>query len=514
MYGTLFSALTFSISGTNPASVGYVALSSNEPIAATKVEAAKTDDKAPTAESTKKAFPLRKVTVAKPEANKPVAAEKDDSGKEQPEEKKASLKSDDETVNASNGSNKIQVKHDTRRIGGKEYTFKSYKYDNGRTEVLWAPTETEASECSNGVCQRKYEAVAFEGDITKSLSKMIDKIQDSYIASSKTSKTDSKEKEEEVEEVSRGQKLLESINTSCDKSSKEVSSQIECKADKFISYLNKKLDKQKKKLDITEDEALEFFTENIKDGLKEMLTHKFQMPVAYNNNYYDNYSMTMDLNEEKRAAEKEKNAALKIIRNLLRNLGAKYKDVRKEVSKLYNESVSDQAKEALLNYRDMKLAEKNKDLVGQRYNFGSFMMNDQYLRSLDTDLFSSVSSGLYDSKSLMENSYFNQIMRDLNNSHAGICITYSKEIGQASDSCGSVSGGYTNDLMSLNGINFSNGASNANRLGRGTVSNQIRSGSAGSSFIRLDNGQVINNGRGTLSTGSSGNRLTPGIRGH
>jgi hypothetical protein len=512
LYGSLFSALTFSISGTNPVTEGSANLAAELPAAEVRTEAK------PAAPKVIRLGKVNEAGIAKPSAastaETPVAVEKLQAAPAV-DEKKTSLKSDEHVQNeVSNGNSKIQVKRGTRKIGETEYKFTSYKYENGETQVLWEPEGTEAIECSSGDCQRSVQARVFKGDITDSLSKMVDKIEKDILDKKKdqakgTKPTD--DTDEETEEQSRGQKLLESINTTCDKGNKEVGEQIECKVDKYLVYLNKKLDKQKKKIEITDDEALDFFNEHLKDGLKEMLTHKFAMPVVYSNDSYDQYNTAMELNEEKALARKEKDKAVKLIKNLLRNLGSKYKDVKKEVSKLHNESVTDQAKEALMNYRDMKIAEKNKDLVGQRYNFGSFVMNDEFLRSLDRDLYSGISSGLYDARKTMDSSFLSQIMRDLNNSHTGICQTYSREIGQSIESCGTSTGVSSSDSLS-NLIR--NSVSNASRGGRGDVNSAPQS----SGGVRiLQNGRLLNgNGNSSINTnlGTTTNRVAPGMRGN
>lgn len=494
MYGTLFSALTFTISGTNPTTAGSVSLSAELP-AQEAIASEASKEAAPTGNK-RKPFPLRRLDIAAKAIEAPQTVEK--VTESLPEVKKASLES---APPAKDGTFE-----DTKTINGKQYEF-TFIRKGENTKVIWSLKDTEALECSSGDCLRESGVRTLKGDVTKNFSDMVSHIEKNYLSKAEQKTAKIEKEEEEVEEISKGQRLLESINTTCDKS-KEVASQIECKVDKFISYLNKVRE-------ITENEALDFFNDSLKDGLKEMLTHKFSMLVSYNNTYYDNYSAMLDLNEEKRAAQKEKDTAVKLVKNLLKSIGAKYKDVRKEASKLYNDSVTDQAKEALLNYRDMKLAEKNKDVVGQRYNMGSFLMNDEFLRSLDRDLFAGISGGLYDSKSMMENSYFNQIMRELNNSHAGICITYSKEIGQSAEGCGSVTGGFNNDLLNMNGTNSINTQINNALRNSGRGTNQMNSVSVGNqNGVRiLVNGAVQNSGTSNNISGSQNNRLVP-VRGN
>lgn len=511
LYGSLFSALTFSISGTNPVTEGSANLAAELPAAEVRTEAK------PAAPKVIRLGKVNEAGIAKPSAastaETPVAVEKLQAAPAV-DEKKTSLKSDE---HAQEEKSKVQLKEEkNKEIDDINYDITYIKYSDGTARAFWIQSsKTEAKECTSNDCRKLDGSKVFSKENAESFSDMLASIKKDILENKKdqvkgTKPTD--DTDEETEEQSRGQKLLESINTTCDKGNKEVGEQIECKVDKYLVYLNKKLDKQKKKVEITDDEALDFFTENLKDGLKEMLTHKFAMPVVYNNDSYDQYSTAMELNEEKALARKEKDKAVKLIKNLLRNLGSKYKDVRKEVSKLYNESVTDQAKEALMNYRDMKLAEKNKDLVGQRYNFGSFVMNDEFLRSLDKDLYSGISSGLYDSRKTMDSSFLSQIMRELNNSHTGICQTYSREIGQSIDTCGTSTGVSSTDSLS-NLIR--NSVSNASRGGRGDVNSAVQSG--GSVRI-LQNGRLLNGNGGNSSintnTGAPASRIAPGMRGN
>lgn len=507
MYGTLFAALTFTISGTKIVpSEGSISLATQAPPGETKPPEVKQ-------------FTLRKANVAAAAttATEPTSTEK---AIATPQQTPVAATADTK-IEAPNSSKKIRVTNEKRKIGDTEYLFKYYQYEDGseKSFVLYEPINgTEAKNC-DGNCLQTYPVV--NNETTLNISQLAEKIEKDILAANKTNKSDStpkkenenKDEDSEEVELTKGERILEKINEKCDKSSKEASSQIECKVEKFIDALNKKLDKQKQKIEITEDEASDFFNEYIKDGLKEMLTHKFTMPIMYNNSIYETQDIAWELNKEKEDATKEKNKAVKLIKNLLKNIAAKYKDVRAETTKLHNEAVSEQAKEALLNYQNMKRAEKNKDILGQRSNFGSFVMNDEFLRSLDRDLYSGISSGLYDSRSLMENSFYNQVMRDLNNSHSGICISYSRALGQSTDGCGTTSGYSNNDLLNLPA---SSGAiSNSLRSsGRGNVLGNMQSGSVNGGVRILTNGVPSTNSGSSPLRSSTNGRTTPLLRGN
>ncbi|MCK6599133.1 MAG: hypothetical protein L6Q37_12270 [Bdellovibrionaceae bacterium] len=533
LYSSLFAALAFSVSGTTTQTEGQATLAAEAPPTDSAAIQAKATPSTPPPfykikpnEVTSHTQPpaTTAVVTAKPDIPQP------DKPQEQP--KTATVKPSEapvETVTAALPVNTqstpqeekpkvpaqklsiIKVEYDSVLLEGTRYSYKVTTYNDGSTELSYEPQLTEGSDCSNGICRRDTSTVKFAGGSTAAdladIKRLIredlshrEKRKDATAAKTTKPAVIAKDKveNEDSEEVddSKGTKLLKTINTLCDKKSKEAADQIECKVGKFMSFLNKKLDKQKNKIDVTDDEALDFFTENIKDGLKEMLTHKFSMPLAYNDDFSDRYSMIMEFNEEKATARKEKDKAVKLIKELLRNLGAKYKDVRKEVTSLYKEAVKEQAKEALTNYRDMKVAEKNKDILGTRYNFSSFMMNNEFLKSMDQDLFSGILSGMSDSRNLVGSEFFNKIIRELTNEHNGFCRSYNREIGLNVDSCGSTYGTSIGnydilDNSSINGITNSSRTMNL----RGNNSSTLRSGTTGT-------GRVLRSGTRNSSTGT------------
>lgn len=548
MYGTLFSALTFSISGTNPTSVGHVSLSAELPPA----EAASTGNTTATPKPEK--APLRRVQVVKgepakaeaaskgntPATSKPEKAAPEAGEKAEPtaENKRVGAEQEappkaPEVIKASLESEKTDTKtkdgtfEGTKKINGKEYEFTIVR--NGDVaRVLWSLKSTEASECSNGICQREAGARILKGDITQNFASMISHIENNYL----TTKVDDKKKDKEAdkaddekEEKTKGQRLLESIITSCEKSSKSESSQTECKVEKFLSYLNKKYDKDKKKLDITSEEALDFFNENIKSSLQNMLTHKFAVPRYAGNSVYNsigfNLESSIELREEQADAQKQQNLAIKMIKNLIKNIGGKYNDIRKSAESLYEESMKEQSKNAISEYLNFKLFKSRNDSAGAYSSATNFTLNDQLLRSLDGNLYQGILSGLNDSRTLLGGGLYNDLVNDLRGDQGSLCVNYlmlteqQTNLSNAATMCGTSANSIQNNIIGIDRNSILNrsasGFSNADRLGRGTVSN-VRSGGAGNSFIRLENGSA--QGGNSLSTGRSNNRLTPAIRGN
>lgn len=445
LYGSLLSTLGFTISGTNPRTEGQISLSQETP-PAPAATTTKIPDKAPdkTAPTVKTIVPPTAVTASTtpPAASSPAATTSKDQAK-------------DQTINASNGKKEIRYKLLQREILKNKYDIRILEDETNGSVAIYRPSDTEGKTCEG--CEKTYSTIPLDSQTKGNIDAIVESIEQDLITRKKIESTKAKTKEsppekktadaadDSIEEdTSASDRLLESINTACDKSDKEAARQIECKVNKYITLLNRRLDKSKdkNKIVIDDDKALDFFNDNIKEGLKDMLTHKFVMPMAYNNDVYDRYSMNMEFNEEKVAAKKEQEKAISLIKKLMKELGSKYKNVRKEIAELHKDATREQAKDALLNYTQLKLAEKNKDKVGMASNYGSFVMNDDFLRSLDQNLFSDLSSGINDSRrlKLLDNGSYDDIMRLLNNSHSGLCLSYSREIGQNTDNCGSLQG--------------------------------------------------------------------------
>ena len=456
LYGSLLSTLGFTISGTNPRTEGQISLSAHSPPIASAAP-----DKAP-----EKAAPVVKTITPPPAVSTPPSTSPSPAPTPAiapPSTIAASGdQTKDQTINASNGKKEIRYKTLQRDILKNRYDIRILEDETNGSFAIYRPVDTEGKTCEG--CEKTYSTIPLDSQTKGNIDAIVTSIEQDLIARKKieSTKTETKEQRPEKkvgvaaaddgteEDTSASDKLLESINTACDKSDKEAAKQIECKVNKYITLLNRRLDKSKdkNKVVIDDDKALDFFNDNIKEGLKDMLTHKFVMPTVYNNDVYDRYSMNMEFNEEKATAKKEQEKAISLIFKLMKELGSKYKNVRKEIAELHKDATREQAKDALLNYTQLKLAEKNKDKLGMASNYGSFVMNDEFLRSLDQNLFSDLSSGINDARrlKLLDNGSYDGIMRQLNNSHSGLCLSYSRTIGQNSDSCGSLQGASLSDF--------------------------------------------------------------------
>jgi hypothetical protein len=444
LYGSLLSTLGFTISGTNPRTEGQISLSAESPPAAAAApERAAPAVKTITPPSAASTSPSPTPAIALPSTS---AASK--------------VQNKGQTINASNGKNEILYKTLQRDILKNRYDIRILEDETNGSFAIYRPVDTEGKTCEG--CEKTYSTIPLDSQTKGNIDAIVNSIEQDLITRKKIESTKTTTKEEPPkkkaadgaddvveEDTSASDRLLESINTACDKSDKEAARQIECKVNKYITLLNRRLDKSKdkNKVVIDDDKALDFFNDNIKEGLKDMLTHKFVMPMVYNNDVYDRYSMNMEFNEEKATAKKEQEKAISLIFKLMKELGSKYKNVKKEIAELHKDATREQAKDALLNYTQLKLAEKNKDKLGMASNYGSFVMNDEFLRSLDQNLFSDLSSGINDARrlKLLDNGSYDDIMRQLNNSHSGLCLSYSRAIGQNSDSCGSLQGASLSD---------------------------------------------------------------------
>ncbi len=449
LYGSLLSTLGFTISGTKPLTEGQISLSQESPPTVVATPTKAPDQTAPAARAIVS-------PIAVTASSKPPAAPSTQAASTTPTTATTSRdEAKEQTINASSGKKEIKYKILQREILRNKYDIRILEDETNGSVAIYRPSETEGKTCEG--CEKTYSTIPLDSQTKGNIDAIVESIEQDLIARKKieSSKTKAKEAltekraaaaddEDIEEETSASDRLLESINTACDKNDKEAARQIECKVNKYITLLNRRLDKSKdkNKIVIDDDKALDFFNDNIKEGLKDMLTHKFVMPMIYNNDVYDRYSMNMEFNEEKVAAKKEQEKAISLIKKLMKELGSKYKNVRKEIAELHKDATREQAKDALFNYAQLKQAEKNKDKVGMASNYGSFIMNDDFLRSLDQNLFSDLSSGINDSRrlKLLDNGSYDEIMRLLNNSHSGLCLSYSREIGQNTDNCGSLQG--------------------------------------------------------------------------
>lgn len=306
-------------------------------------------------------------------------------------------------------------------------------YESGKTTALFYTTP-EGRNCPS--CRENAHEVTFTGD-ARNFEAIKKKLADSVIADklkrktkSDTARMSSNEKKEgnETEEVSAGAKLLEKL---VDKPCKhlEGKANLRCRTNRFISALkaNKTSSKNKsstKERTITDADAVEYFNKELRDYLKDMLTHNFEFPElptsVWDRFEASNMLRTAELN--KRDAVREKNEAKDMIRNLLRQIDRTYSDTRAEVSGLYKEALNYQGQDVLSNLRDMSIARSSNDIQGFQRNWGSFLENFGFMKALNTDLYGAMTDGLRfaNRNGLIDGDPYRSILQDVNDARNSI----------------------------------------------------------------------------------------------
>jgi hypothetical protein len=449
LYGTLFSALGFTISGNDPKLEGYEQFSSNERIpnaqqfATAFTEAEKAKLKAAAAAkktgTTPAATTTAPITTTQPDA-KPSTVNTETA----PVEVEVTADTTATTVSAPASATvtRTEVQRgnsastDTRQAPGRVTTTssssnnnptkfedysvfieskdgkdgKSYQislaYGNGKTRVMYYD-KAEGREC-NGECAGLATVKYFNSENIAAIKAQLEREtipQHLFEARKKksekstdTAKSDKEGEDTEKAEKTKGEKLLaKEVDQKC--SHLSDNSELECKVKKFVAILkadkrSARSKKDKKERTITDGEASSYFEANLKDYLKEMLTHNYQARVLSSLDPLQRIADLEDIREDKRKAEKERSLAKNMIRDLLREIDSEYKETRKEVGSLYKYALEAQASEVAANRREMLTAQESNDMNGYRTGMASFLENFKSLNGLTNDLYGSMNDGL------------------------------------------------------------------------------------------------------------------------
>lgn len=294
-----------------------------------------------------------------------------------------------------------------------------------KTEALYYP-KSEGSDCVNcGLKNAKVVVISddMSGNVTKILNKL--ELVDIPADKIKKAKTGDEAVAEKKEEKS-GEEILRGIIDHACKSHTEKT-ELKCKAEKFVSVLKdvtrkakaKKLKKgESPELQISDEAAASYFESHLKEYFVDALTHKFDIRVG------DIYDRTLgsDILREKREALKEKNDAKNLIKQLLRDINGEYKETRKGVTHLYKLALEEQAKEVTDNILGMREAKRSNNMFDFQSNWGSFQENYRFLGNLNTDLFDTVRGGLDFAKrgGLFTGSDYTDMILEINNERRDI----------------------------------------------------------------------------------------------
>lgn len=535
LYGTLFSALGFVVSGNDPQLDGHIQFSSNERVPnAQQLATALTPAqiaKAKAAAAKREAEKINANTAADSASNndgdqtiagEPAATAKQSAPKE--EEIPASVVPADPVpiasataptstgasrTSAQRGNNQDSV--DTRSAPGRITTEtarpakfaemaivvegtekegkKSYNVSlvnkDGITKALYYE-QPEGKECSD--CSRNGFIHIFNGENADNFTDVVAQLKYKVIpeaqkSSRETSITSTNSDDEETtsddtEQVdSVGMVILKKkISKRCGRL--DGNAELECKTRKFLEILKaekkmaRKDKKHKKKSKILDEDAAEYFTAEIKDYLKEMLTHKFSAKVVTSNDSFERRELLSEYYDEKRTADKEKTLAKNLIKDLLRQIGSEYDDTRKEISSLYKYSLEEQAQEVQANLIDLKMAKSSNDTLGMQTSWGSFLENFRMLGSINNDLYGPITESLRlaNRDHLLESDPFREILREINGTRTDILRDY-----------------LNNDkLLNLGSNSALEGPNTATNAARSQRGNGVMSGTMGSSLSPLN----------------------------
>lgn len=523
LYGTLFAALGFSISGTNKNIEGSAHLSqlaakpSSEAEANLKAAAdARKAARGNAAATTTTATPQDMVKAA--EAARAAEAAKTTPPTQVEESTTADAATTDTVVAASAQisappvatTSTVQQRTSPRGDASatrstptqpnfEEYTVfvDGHNYQvslvttNGQTRAIYSE-KPEGGNCK-GECDLAARVEVFSAEESKSVSDIKTKVEKQLIpkdiykkkkAKSTEITSDSESVDSEKETASKGLSVLKKrIHDRCRHLTKS-SAETKCKVEKFVEILkaDKKSAKTKRDKDgnrkprlITDADAENYFNQELGDDLKDMLTHNFDLKDT------DLYS---DLRKEKSDAVTSKNNAIKLIKSLLRDIDADYSDTRAAVSTLYKTALDeqrDQVKENLQKRMDF-LREKN--YSGATASLANLFENMGLLRSLNNDLYPAMNDSLDFARrnGLIENDSYKDIWSSLRQSRAEI-------LREVLDNP---------DFLRRTEINSLDTAiSNAARGMRGTGVNSGTISSGTSSLIRvLSNGTTSSRGGG------------------
>ena len=321
----------------------------------------------------------------------------------------------------------------TVNVDGKDHTYRiEVVMSDGRAIALYSEKH-EGSDCKDE-CGKQPRTKVFSDEASKNLEDIIaqtKKLIPEDIKQKKGSKTvKNEDSDDDKEETSKGYISLKSkIHQRC-KHLKEGRLETECKTKEFVRLLKadkktaKKKDKDgnKKERFITDGDAETYFNEEIHDGLKDMLTHKFDIKSAESiegfsvlDQHLELRSIKEDLLNEKREAREDRTAAKNLIKSLLRDIDGEYSDTRKAVSSLYKDSLDEQKRDALESLTSRDEYAKAKDYPKAQAALASFLENFGLLRTLDTELYSTTNDSLSFARrnGLIENDPLREITRDM-----------------------------------------------------------------------------------------------------
>lgn len=521
LYGTLLSALGFTISGNDPKLEGAVQLSSNERAPNTLARPSSAATAALDAKAAKARQEAAALVTAKSQTSDAAAAAA--AGAETPAAPPTAEKAQTEVPAEGATRSSVVIPDNTQTtersapgrtttdnkqlkfeqygfyvekmdIDGKTFNVKLVKGD-GSTEAFFYD-EAEGKDCQ-GQCNGVSTRAVFKGETAQNLKDMLGKLEYQIIpkktAAEKEAAAVVKKKQQDEDEKSgddkkrkkvAAEKSLENkIDEKCASKTTEKS-ELECKTKQFIEVLKAekraakrkkgKEDEDDKKPLITDDIALEYFQTNIKDYLKDLLTHKFATEVGQS--AYETVLQRQTSYYDKQTALRDKNDATKFIRELLQNLGKEYQDTRKEVASLHREATKEQAEEVMTSLMGMNSARDSGSRLEYINSLLSFNENRNYLSILNQDLFKTISDGsrYANSQGFLSRDYYSDILKDLNLSRNEILRDYITD------------GKMLNITSSLTGIEGP--VTNVARCGRGNLAcGSVVGTSSSNGLIRTGN---------------------------
>lgn len=413
LYGTLFAALGFSVSGNDTKLVGSAHFSSQvlagKPTADAEAELIAAAEAARLAEAERTRAPIQTASAT-------LAA---------PTVAPASRGNGNQSSNGGRVATAQQPAFEDyiTHVDGHDYKV-SIITANGETRAVYSE-KTEGSDCK-GECVRTAREKVFSGEMSNNIAAIKTAIREELIPKDirKKKKEDkaSTDDESDDDDDSKGLALLKGkIYKSC-RHLNESDMATSCKARKMVELLkaDKKKAKNRKSRVIEDEDAVAYFNEELREEIKDMLTHKFEYRELRGLTLFEQSFETeenrIELFNEKREAREARNLAKDLIKELLKDIHSDYTETRRAVSSLYKDALKEQTKEALSNLTERDEYARSYDLPRANAALASFVENFGLVKTLDGELYTTLKDGLISARhsGLLENDPYNSILRALN----------------------------------------------------------------------------------------------------
>lgn len=252
--------------------------------------------------------------------------------------------------------------------------------DNKVTAIVSQITEGKICETCDKVA---ITLNASNTDNIENLNVLLVQALSAKVEEKETKKEEKKEKKDKKNEKKK-EEIFATILDDCGKKD-EDSEKLECVTPKFLSALKKNKD------EISEDEAMEFYKDEIESLIKKEVHESNRISIKNlrdrQRNSFDDYG---DEDEDRDASEVLK-SALDVVKELHSEIPAKYKDIRKRLLKAQTEIVDE---EALQVQRTVVRSSRQTNSADRLMLHQEAVVRNEYLKDIIAGLSSNTEYGL------------------------------------------------------------------------------------------------------------------------